>query len=70
MEKKKKMSKAMVERLLVHSKLHKGGMKSKHMKMMIKFIKDGLSFTKAHNRTKKIVSTARVTKLVPNNRRY
>ena len=49
---KKKMSKAMVERLLIHSKQHKGGMRSKH------------------NRTRKIESTARVTKLVPNKRRY
>ncbi len=67
---KKKMSKAMVERLLVHSKLHKGGMRSKHMRMMIKFIKDGLSFTKAHNRAKKIESTAKVAKPRPNKGGY
>lgn len=66
----KKMSKAMVERLLIHSKKHKGGMRGKHMRMMIKFIKDGLTFTKAHNRTKKIESATRVTKFVTNNRRY
>ena len=67
---KKKMSKAMVERLLIHSKKHKGGMRSKHMRMMIKFIKNGLSFTKAHNRTRKIESAARVTKPIPNKSRY
>lgn len=67
---KKKMSKAMVERLLIHSKQHRGGMRSKHMRMMIKFIKDGLTFTKAHNRTKKIQSATRVTKLVSNKGGY
>tara|TARA_R110002167_G_scaffold237309_1_gene442521 strand:+ start:158 stop:364 length:207 start_codon:yes stop_codon:yes gene_type:complete len=66
----KKMSKAMVERLLIHSKLHRGGMRSRHMRMMIKFIKNGLSFTKAHNRAKKIESTTRVAKVVPNKSRY
>ena len=66
----KKMSKKMVERLLVHSKLHRGGMRSKHMRMMIKFIKNGLSFTRAHNRAKKIESTAQVAKVVPNKSRY
>ena len=66
----KKMSKAMVERLLIHSKLHRGGMRSRHMRMMIKFIKNGLSFTRAHNRAKKIESTAQVAKVVPNKSRY
>jgi hypothetical protein len=41
-------------RLKEHSKLHKGGMRSKHMKNMVKFMKEGDSFTKAHNKAMKI----------------
>jgi len=60
------MSKQMIERLLIHSKLHKGGMKSKHMILMMKFIKDGLTFTKAHNRTKKIqAENMKPKKMIP-----
>jgi len=39
-----------------HSKLHKGGMNSKHIKNMVKFMKEGDSFTKAHNKAKKLNS--------------
>ncbi len=35
-----------------HSKLHRGGLKSKHMKNMIKFMKAGDSFSKAHMKSK------------------
>lgn len=35
-----------------HAKLHRGGLKSKHMKNMIKFMKDGDSFSKAHMKAK------------------
>ena len=52
--KKGKISKAMLERLLVHSKMHKGGMRSKHMILMLRFIKQGDSFNKAHEKAKKL----------------
>ena len=51
---KGKISKAMLERLLVHSKMHKGGMRSKHMILMLRFIKQGDSFNKAHEKAKKL----------------
>ena len=51
---KGKISKAMLERLLVHSKMHKGGMSSKHMRLMIRFVKQGDSFNKAHEKAKKL----------------
>jgi len=35
-------------RLLKHSKLHRGGMKSKHMINMKRFIKEGKSFEQSH----------------------
>ena len=50
---KGKMSKAMLERLLVHSKMH-NGMSSKHMRLMIRFVKQGDSFNKAHEKAKKL----------------
>ena len=43
---KGKIPKAMLERLLVHSKMHKGGMRSKHMILMLRFIKQGDSFNR------------------------
>ncbi len=43
-----------MKKLKEHSKLHKGGMKSKHMKNMIKFMKKGDSFNKAHKKSKEI----------------
>ena len=52
--KKGKISKAMLERLLVHSKMHKGGMRSKHMILMLRFVKQGDSFNKAHEKAKKL----------------
>ena len=36
-----------------HAKLHRGGLKSKHMKNMIKFMKQGDTFNEAHNKAKK-----------------
>ena len=41
-------------RLKEHSKLHAGGMRGKHMRNMVKFMKQGDSFTKAHNKAKKL----------------
>ena len=43
----------MDQRLKEHSKQHKGGMRSKHMKNMKKFIKEGDSFEKAHRKAMK-----------------
>jgi len=40
-------------RLKEHAKMHKGGMRSKHMKNMVKFIKEGDSFEKAHKKAMK-----------------
>lgn len=55
---KENVSKAndMEKKLKEHSKLHKGGMKSKHMKNMVKFIKEGDTFSIAHNKAKKLDS--------------
>ena len=41
------------EKIIEHSKLHKGGMNSKHIKNMIKFMKAGDSFNQAHNKAVK-----------------
>jgi len=41
-------------KLKEHSKLHKGGMRGKHMKNMKKFMLEGMSFAKAHNKAKKM----------------
>ena len=45
-----KKSMSMDERLKEHAKQHKGGMRSKHMMNMKKFIKAGDSFEKAHKK--------------------
>ena len=41
-------------RLREHSKAHKGGMRSRHMRNMKKFMMEGDSFTKAHNKAMKM----------------
>jgi hypothetical protein len=51
-----KLTEKQLAKLKEHSKLHKGGMKSKHVKNMEKFMKEGDSFTKAHNKAKKLDS--------------
>jgi len=43
-----------MDKIKEHSKLHKGGMSSKHIKNMKKFMMEGDSFTKAHNKAKKL----------------
>ena len=48
--KNKEISPAMMKRLKEHSKSHKGGMSSKHIKNMMKFLKKGDSFSKAHQK--------------------
>lgn len=52
-EKTKKLTKEDLGKLLKHSQSHEGGMKGKHMKNMIKFMKEGDSFKKAHEKAKK-----------------
>ena len=44
------ISKKMMERLKEHAKMHKGGMRSKHMQNMKKFIDAGDSFNMAHQK--------------------
>ena len=44
----KEISPAMMKRLKEHSKQHKGGMSSKHIKNMMRYLKQGDSFSKAH----------------------
>lgn len=48
------LTKTQKDKLKEHSKYHKGGMRGKHMKNMVKFMKAGDTFTKAHNKSKKI----------------
>lgn len=45
---------AMMKRLKEHSKVHSGGMNGKHMKNMIKYLKDNskATFNQAHNYAK------------------
>jgi len=42
----------MMTKLKEHSKKHTGGMSGKHMKNMVKFVKAGDSFSKAHSKAK------------------
>ena len=49
----KRLSKAQMDRLKEHAKMHKGGMASKHMRNMKKFMMAGDSFSKAHNKAMK-----------------
>jgi hypothetical protein len=50
----KKLTDKQKEKLKEHSKLHKNGMNSKHIKNMTKFMKQGMSFSKAHNQALKL----------------
>ena len=51
---KKELTKAQMEQLKKHSKLHKGGMNSFHIKNMIKFMKQGNNFMKAHMKAQQL----------------
>ena len=42
---------AQTKTLMEHSKMHKGGMNSKHMKNMVKFMRAGDTFAKAHKKS-------------------
>ena len=53
-KKMKKLTDKQMEKLKNHSKNHKGGMSSKHMKNMLKFMKQGDTFIKAHNKAVKL----------------
>ena len=53
MKKSGGLSESDMKKLQTHSKKHKGGMSSKHMKDMIKFMKQGDSFIVAHNKAVK-----------------
>lgn len=50
----KDLSKKNQEKLKEHSKFHKGGLQSKHMKNMIKFMSNGDSFSVAHKKAMKL----------------
>jgi gamma-glutamyl phosphate reductase len=52
--KSKKLTDKQMKQLETHSKKHKGGMNSKHMKNMVKFMKNGDSFIVAHNKSVKL----------------
>jgi hypothetical protein len=53
-KKSNKLSDNQMKQLKEHSKKHKGGMNSKHMKNMIKFMKNGDTFRIAHNKAVKL----------------
>ena len=48
----KQLSEKTMEKLREHSKLHQGGFRSRHMRNMVKFMKEGMSFSKAHSKAK------------------
>ena len=50
----KDLPKATQTKLREHSKVHKGGMRGKHMRNMIKFMSQGDTFAKAHSKAKKL----------------
>ena len=43
----------MNDRMKAHAKKHGIDMRHKHMRLMKKYVSEGMSFTKAHNRAKK-----------------
>ena len=54
MKKSNKLTDKQMEKLKTHSKKHKGGMNSKHMKNMKKFMMSGDSFIVSHNKAVKL----------------
>ena len=54
MKKSSKLSEKQMKQLETHSKKHKGGMNSKHIKNMKKFMISGDSFIVAHNKAVKL----------------
>ena len=57
---KQVFGKAMKERIKKHSKLHKGGMESKHIKNMERLIKSGKTFDQAHAEAVKLDKRAKM----------
>ena len=43
-----------MSRLIEHSKSHEGGMKGRHMRNMIRMMKQGMSFAMAHKKAKEL----------------
>ena len=54
MKKSNKLSEKQMEKLREHSKLHKGGLRSRHIQNMKKFMIAGDSFSKAHSKAVKL----------------
>ena len=52
--KKGEISQKEMARLIEHSKSHEGGMKGRHMRNMIKMMKQGMSFAMAHKKAKEL----------------
>jgi len=53
---KKAISPAQMAKLREHTKNHKGGMRSKHMRNMLRFMREGDSFSVAHKKAVKLDS--------------
>ena len=53
-KKKSDLTEAQMKKLKEHSKSHKGGMQSSHIKTMIKNMKNGDSFSVAHKKAMKM----------------
>ena len=52
--KKGEISQKEMARLIEHSKSHEGGMKGRHMRNMIRMMKQGMSFAMAHKKAKEL----------------
>jgi len=64
------ISEAIKKRLKEHAKAHQGGMAGKHMKNMVKFIKSGDNFRKAHEKAVKLDMPKKKVVVKPNRNRY
>ena len=53
-KKKKQLTDSQMKKLLEHSKLHAGGMRSKHMAIMMREMRKGETFSKAHKTALKV----------------
>jgi len=50
----KDLPKKTQDKLREHAKSHTGGMRGKHMRNMVKFMGEGMTFAKAHSKSKKL----------------
>ena len=64
------ISKKMMDKLKEHAKLHKGGMMSRHMKNMKRFIEEGDTFAKAHKKAVELDKKASKKKKIPKSISY